>query len=171
MKYIIAIIIMLTIYSCRPNRHKENIEVVFYPGLVEFNDTDSGIINSIVEPDKVYTITSDDYTFLQDSLPSLTTQTLGEVKLPYILLIKTGNSIYGIDANNALQNNNKAYSLSEKDAYRIKSIVHYYDYIDSTDLKDLKEIKKFGIPNNYDYCQSDPQKPTKQLVKLVLKEE
>lgn len=171
MKYIIAIITMLTIYSCRPNRHKENIDVVFYPGLVEFNDTDSGIINSIVEPDKVYTITSDDYTFLQDSLPSLTTQTLGEAKLPYILLIKTGNSIYGIDANNALQNNNKAYSLSEKDAYRIKSIVHYYDYIDSTDLKDLKEIKKFGIPNNYDYCQSDPQKPTKQLVKLVLKEE
>lgn len=48
MKYIIAIITMLTIYSCKPNRHKENIDVVFYPGLVEFNDTDSGIINSIV---------------------------------------------------------------------------------------------------------------------------
>lgn len=171
MKYIIAIITMLTIYSCRSSRHRENIEVVFYPGLVEFNDTDSGIINSIVEPDKVYTITSDDYTFLHDSLPSLTTQKLGEAKSPCILLIKTDNSIYGIDANNALQNNNKAYSLSEKDAYRIKSIVHYYDYIDSTDLKDLKEIKKFGTPNNYEYCQSDPQKPTKQLVKQVLKEE
>lgn len=86
------------------------------------------------------------------------------------LLIKTDNSIYGIDANNALQNNNKAYSLSEKDAYKIKLIVHYYDYIDSTDLKDLKEIKKFGTPNNYEYCPSDSQKPTKQLVKLVLKE-
>lgn len=73
MKYIIAIITVLTIYSCRPSRHRENIEVVFYPGLVELNDTDSGIINSIVEPDKVYTITSDDYTFLHDSLPSLTT--------------------------------------------------------------------------------------------------
>lgn len=170
MKYIIAIITVLTIYSCRPSRHRENIEVVFYPGLVEFNDTDSGIKNSIVEPDKVYTITSDDYTFLHDSLPSLTTQKLGEAISPCILLIKTDNSIYGIDANNALQNNNKAYSLSEKDAYKIKLIVHYYDYIDSTDLKDLKEIKKFGTPNNYEYCPSDPQKPTKQLVKLVLKE-
>ena len=126
MKYIIAIITVLTIYSCRPSRHRENIEVVFYPGLVEFNDTDSGIINSIVEPDKVYTITSDDYTFLHDSLPSLTTQKLGEAISPCILLIKTDNSIYGIDANNALQNNNKAYSLSEKDAYKIKLIVHYY---------------------------------------------
>ena len=111
MKYIIAIITVLTIYSCRPSRHRENIEVVFYPGLVEFNDTDSGIINSIVEPDKVYTITSDDYTFLHDSLPSLTTPKLGEAISPCILLIKTDNSIYGIDANNALQNNNKAYSL------------------------------------------------------------
>ena len=160
---------MLTIYSCKPDRHRENIEVVFYPGLVEFNDTDSGIINFIVEPDKVYTITSDDYTFLHDSLPSLTTQKLGEAISPCILLIKTDNSIYGIDANNALQNNNKAYSLSEKDAYRTKSIVHYYDYIDSADLKCLKEIKRFGTPDNYDYCPSDSLKPTKQLVKLVLK--
>ena len=69
-------------------------------------------------------------------------QNLAEAISPCILLIKTDNSIYGIDANNALQNNNKAYSLSEKDAYKIKLIVHYYDYIDSTDLKDLKEIKK-----------------------------
>ena len=133
MKYIIAIITVLTIYSCRPSRHRENIEVVFYPGLVEFNDTDSGIINSIVEPDKVSTITSDDYTFLNDSLPSLTTQQLGEAISPCILLIKTDNRIYGIDANNALQNNNKAYSLSEKDAYKIKIIVHYNEKIDSTD--------------------------------------
>ena len=64
----------------------------------------------------------------------------------------------------------KRIRCQRQDAYKIKLIVHYYDYIDSTDLKDLKEIKKFGTPNNYEYCPSDPQKPTKQLVKLVLKE-
>ncbi len=65
----------------------------------------------------------------------------------------------------------ETYSLSEEDTYRIKSIVHFYDYIDEDNLEELKEIKQFGIPHNYDYCPSNPQKPTKQFIKLMLIEE
>ena len=53
---------------------------------------------------------------------------------------------------------------------KVWSVKKYDKDFSYTDLKDLKEIKKFGTPNNYEYCPSDPQKPTKQLVKLVLKE-
>ena len=70
MKHFIVIIALLAICSCKTRPHRENIEVVFSPGLVDMNKMDSDIINSIKKTDKVYTITSDDYTFLHDVLSS-----------------------------------------------------------------------------------------------------
>ena len=66
MKHFIVIIALLAICSCKTRPHRENIEVVFSPGLVDMNKIDPDIINSIKKTDKVYTITSDDYTFLHD---------------------------------------------------------------------------------------------------------
>lgn len=169
MKYFIAIITMLTIFSCKPNYRKQ-IEVVFSPGLVELNHTNLNIITSIKKVDKTYNITSDDYTFLQATLSSLGEITQTKEESPCIL-IKVDNNIYSIGVHNTFQNNNKTYSLSEEDAYRIKSIVHFYDYIDEDNLEKLREIKQFGLPHNYDYCPSNPQKPTKQFIKLMLIEE
>ena len=161
---------MLTIFSCKPNSSRKEIEVVFSPGLVELNHTNLNIITSLKKVDKAYTITSDDFTFLQASLSSLEETTQTKEESPCIL-IKVNNNIYSIGVHNTFQNNNKTYSLSEEDAYRIKSIVHFYDYIDEDNLEELKEIKQFGIPHNYDYCPSNPQKPTKQFIKLMLIEE
>ena len=120
--------------------------------------------------DKVYTITSDDYTFLHDVLSSPETILPTREETPRIL-IKVDDYICSISVHNTFQSNNKTYFLSDKDAYRIKSIVHFYDFIDEVNLQDIKEIKQFGIPNNYEYCSSEPNKPTKSFVKIVLKEE
>ena len=134
------------------------------------NKIDSDIINSIKKTDKVYTITSDDYTFLHDVLSSPETILPTREETPRIL-IKVDDYICSISVHNTFQSNNKTYFLSDKDAYRIKSIVHFYDFIDEVNLQDIKEIKQFGIPNNYEYCSSEPNKPTKSFVKIVLKEE
>ncbi len=58
--------------------------------------------------------------------------------------------------------------ISERDNYRIKSIIHFYDFIDKEDLKNFQEIKRFGIPADYHYIPSDPNSPTKPFVKIVL---
>lgn len=170
MKHFIVIIALLAICSCKTRPHRENIEVVFSPGLVDMNKIDPDIINSIKNPDKVYTITSDDYTFLHDVLSSRGTIIPTKEETPRIL-IKVDDNICSISAHNTFQSNNKTYFLSNKDAYRVKSIVHFYDFIDEVNLQDIKEIKQFGMPNNYEYCSSEPKKPTKSFVKIVLKEE
>ncbi len=140
-------------------------------GICSYTESLQGLYCCIVtKVDKAYTITSDDFTFLQASLSSLGETTQTKEESPCIL-IKVNNNIYSIGVHNTFQNNNKTYSLSEEDTYRIKSIVHFYDYIDEDNLEELKEIKQFGIPHNYDYCPSNPQKPTKQFIKLMLIEE
>lgn len=170
MKHFIVVLALLAICSCKTRQPRENIEVVFSPGLVDMNKIDPDIINSIKNPDKVYTITSDDYTFLQDVLSSSEEITPTKEETPRILM-EIDDNICSIGVHNTFQSNGKTYYLSDKDAYRIKSIVHFYDYIDEVNLQDIKEIKQFGIPNNYEYCSSEPNKPTKSFVKIVLKEE
>lgn len=170
MRYIIAIITMLAIYCCKSSNDREEVEVVFSPGIVEFNNTED-IMSSIKTPDKILTITSNDYAFLLDVLSASRTETSSEATLPCIL-IKIEKTTYQLSVNDdVFKVNNKTYSLSDKDAYRIKSIVHFYDFIVKDDLQYFREIKQFGIPENYNFCPSDPHEPPKPFVKLLLVKE
>ena len=45
--------------------------------------------------------------------------------------------------------------LSEYEEYRIKCLVHFYDFIQEEHVAELNEIKKFGMPPNYKYKDFD----------------
>ena len=60
MKYIVAIITMLAIFNCKPKDQRKDIEIVFSPGLVEFNNMNTEVINSIKHPDETHRISSSD---------------------------------------------------------------------------------------------------------------
>ena len=170
MKYIVAIITVLAIFNCKPKDQRKDIEIVFSPGLVEFNNMNTEVINSIKHPDETHRINSSDYSFLQSVLSSPKKEIKKEA-IPPLIWIKLDTITYAIGVNRVIKSNDKHYSISEKEMHRVKCIIHYYDFIDKANLLDMKEIKAFGMPNNYNYSPSDPHKPTKPLVKLILKEE
>jgi hypothetical protein len=167
MRYIIAIITMLAICSCKPSAPEDDIEVVFSPGLVEFNSMNTEIIHSIKKPDKIYKITSNDYSFLYGVLASPKPEITSKAEPPYIF-IKLDSIQYTIGENRVMETDKKSFSISENEDYRIRCIIHFYDFIERADLQDMREIKQFGIPANYKYCHSDPHKPAKPFVKIIL---
>ena len=158
---------MVAICCCKPSIPGDDIEVVFSPGLVEFNHINPDIINSIKQPEKIYKIESNDYSFLYDIFYFPQKETASKAKSPYIF-VKFDSMTYIIGKNLVIETNKKAFSISESEAYRIKCIIHFYDYIDNAELQGMQEILKFGMPPNYKYCPSDPNLPLKPFVKIVL---
>lgn len=167
MRYAIIFIIMFVICSCGLNDNKKNIEVVFTPGLAELNLVDTIIIKSINHADKIYPISLSDYSLLIDILSCPNRETTKNVQSPCVLIM-VGTVTYTLGENNVVQVNNKFYSISEREAYKIKCITHFYDFIEKADLYEMNEIKKFGMPDNYSYCPSDPNRPTKLFIKVML---
>lgn len=98
------------------------------------------VFGKIQKPDSIYDITSKDYYYLHDILTHSKTKINKEVDSPYIF-IKFDSLTYMIGNNKVVKNRNHSYSLSEKDEYNIKRIIHYYDFIDRTDLYYMGEIK------------------------------
>lgn len=64
MKYYIVMIIILTVCCCKTKPARDNVEVYFSPGLVEHVYIAPETIDSIKTPDRIYVITSSDYSFL-----------------------------------------------------------------------------------------------------------
>lgn len=167
MRQIITSIILIAICSCKPNIPEDNIEVVFSPGQVEFNRINTEVINSIKQPPKIHEITSSDYSFLSDILSRSKEETTNKEKPPYIF-VKLDSITYVIGDNRVIETNKNRFSISESEAYRIKCIIHFYDFIDITELQSMQEIQQFGMPDNYKYCPSDPCLPPEPFVKIVL---
>lgn len=170
MRYIIAIITIITIfafYCCKSNNHRENMEVVFSPGFVDFNSMDDKLLNSASKPDRFIKVAAQEYCYLYDMLSSNRVETLKKPKPPCILL-KIDTIVYIIGNNNVIKINDKAFPISAYEYYRIKCIIHYYDYFYVDDLCEMSEIKRYGMPENYQYVSTDPQKPPKPFVKIVL---
>ena len=167
MKFYIVTIIILTVCCCKTESPIDNVEVYFSPGLVEHEYIDPGTIDSIKKPDRIYVITSSDYSFLHGIISDSEIETKRNALPPYIF-IKYNSILYIIGGNRVIESEKKAFMISERDDYRIKSIIHFYDFIDKEDLKNIQEIKRFGIPADYHFIPSDPHSPTKLFVKIVL---
>ena len=158
---------MLALCSCKQNLSEEYIEVVFSPGLVEYNNMKSEIFDSFGNPDRIHVISSSEYSFLRDVFSNPKRDTVGKANPPYVFV--NFNSVqYVIGTNHVVESKQKVFSISESENYRIKCIICFYDYIDNVDLLCMPEIKRFGVPTNYHYCYSDSRVPTKPFVKIVL---
>ena len=170
MRQIITSIILIAICSCKPSISGDDIEVVFSPGLVEFNHINMEVINSIKQPYKVHKITSSDYSFLYDILSFPKIETTSKAIPPYIFL-KFDSITYVIGNNRVIESPPQVFSMSESEAYRIKCIIHFYDFIENAELQGMKEIQQFGMPDNYKYCPSNPNLPPEPFVKIVLQKQ
>ena len=168
MKFYIVTIIILTVCSCKTKPPRDNIEVYFSPGLVEYEYIDPGAIDSIKTPDRIYVITSSDYSFLHGIIFDYEIETQKKALPPYIFF-KYNSILYIIGGNRVIESEKKTFMISERDDYRIKSIIHFYNFIDKEDLKNIQEIKRFGIPADYHFIPSNPHSPTKPFVKIVLR--
>ena len=169
MRNFIAIIIILTICCCKTNSSmEEDTEVVFSPGLVEYNLLNTEIVDSIKKPDSTNEIPSSDYFFLSALFSDLKIEATNDAKPPFIF-IKFNSIQYILGKNRIIETGNKTFIISEFDDYRIKCIIHFYDFIDQESLRLLPEIKRFGMPGNYQFIPSDTHEPTKPFIKLILR--
>lgn len=153
---------------CKPNTDNEKIEAIFSPGIVEYNYINTNLIDSINIPVIIEKISLSDYSFLHSILSSLKKEMGNEATPPYIF-IKFNSIQYKIGENRIVETEKNAFAISESEDYRIRCIIHFYDFIDKETLDYLQEIKQFGMPTDYQYKPSDPHKPTKPFVKIVLK--
>ena len=136
---------------------------------MEYEYIDTGLLESLKTPDRIYEITLNDYAFMDSIFSNPNTDAAGEAVSPRIF-IKYNSILYRIGENRIVEYKDKAFVISEKDDYWIKCLIHFYDFIDKDDLLFLHEIRQFGLPYNYKYRPSDPHKPTKPFIKLILKE-
>lgn len=170
MRNFIAIIIILTICCCKTNHPKEDTKAVFSPGLVECNLLNMETVDSIKKPDCINKIPSSDYLFLSGLLSNPKMETTFDAQPPFIF-IKFNSIRYILGKNRVIETENKKMIISEFDDYRIKCIIHFYDFIDQESLRLLPEIKRFGMPADYQFIPSVPHKPTRPFVKIVLQEQ
>ncbi|EFU31271.1 hypothetical protein [Segatella buccae] len=149
---------------------EEDTEVVFSPGLVEYNLLNTEIVDSIKKPDSTNEIPSSDYFFLSALFSDLKIEATNDAKPPFIF-IKFNSIQYILGKNRVIETENKKFIISEFDDYKIKCIIHFYNFIDKESLELLPEIKRFGMPADYQFIPSVPHKPTRPFVKIVLQEQ
>ena len=169
MRYFIIIIIIITVACCKTKSLRDEIEVYFSPGLVEHEYIDKEMLESVKTPERILEIPLSNYSFLDSIFSNPKFGTASEAVPPYIF-VKYNSILYKIGGNRVIEAGDKTFMISENDDYRIKCLIHFYDFIDKDNLVSLQEIKQFGLPDNYKYNPSDPHKPTKPFIKLILKE-
>lgn len=170
MRYFVAIIITLTICCCKTNTPKEDTEAVFSPGLVEGDLLNMETVDSIKKPDSINKIPSSDYLFLSGLLSNPKMETTFDAQPPFIF-IKFNSIRYILGKNRVIETENKKFIISEFDDYKIKCIIHFYNFIDKESLELLPEIKRFSMPADHQFIPSVPHKPNRPFVKIVLQEQ
>ena len=72
------------------------------------------------------------------------------------MYIKIDSTKYILGDNRVVEcEGRRNFVLSEYEEYRIKCLVHFYDFIQEDDVTALNEVKKFGMPPNYKYKEID----------------
>ena len=72
------------------------------------------------------------------------------------MYIKIDSTKYILGDNRVVEcEGRRNFVLSEYEEYRIKCLVHFYDFLQEEDVTALNEIKKFGMPPNYKHTEID----------------
>ncbi len=143
-------IFIVTIYGCvnQSNQSKKTVEVYFFSGDSE----DSPIVDSSntfkTDSAMTYKAIVSEYIFLLDVVSMHKEEINKEIKPP-TNFIKIGSVQYTIGNNRVVKVGGKHFMISEREEYRIKSIVHYYDFMCLEDVVSCPEVIKYGIPTNY----------------------
>ena len=159
----LAIIAVVAVCSCQPAKPKKTINVVFGPGICEYStceiDYDYYLnkVDSMKMQCYVHNISPSDYSFIVNTLnnkqKAVATAKHG-INPP--MYIKIDSTKYILGDNRVVEcEGRRNFVLSEYEEYRIKCLVHFYDFIQEEHVAELNEIKKFGMPPNYKYKEID----------------
>ncbi len=158
------------VFCCCHRVSKGSAGAVFSPGQTSGYILNTEIYNSVKEVDKLYKVTSSDYAFLCNCLTKSREEVKQRAISPYIF-ISLDSVLYVLGHNRVVLTEHRAFLISQSEEYRIKSMFHYYDYQDDCFLPEMEEIKRFGVPNNRQFMATDPKKPIKLFVKVIIQEQ
>lgn len=174
-KFLFVFIVMICGCVNQSHQLRKTAEVYFFSGDCE----DSPIVDSSstfkTDSAVTYKIMTNEYVFLLDVVNKHKEEITKEIKPPTIF-IKIDSVQYTIGDNRVVKVGRKHFVISEREEYRIKSIIHYYDFMCHEDVASCSEVRKYGIPANYRcvvhgrHCiPRDKKMPLKVLVPLVLR--
>lgn len=155
MRNLLFICILLMMSCCSSNTDDRTVEAVFIPGVVDFS---SSVIDTDYYYHKVdsiknmayykYTISENAFHYLTETLdkqvPIVKTHGIN----PPIYL-KIGQKKYILGNNRVLETGDRRVRISEYEDYKIKCLIHFYDFMYEDDVSSLPEVRKFGMPVNY----------------------
>ena len=159
----LAIIAVVAVCSCQPAKPKKTINVVFMPGICEYStcviDYDYYLnkVDSMKRQCYVHNISPSDYSFIVNTLNNKQkAETTAKLGINPPMYIKIDSTKYILGDNRVVEcEGRRNFVLSEYEEYRIKCLVHFYDFIQEEHVAELNEIKKFGMPPNYKYKEID----------------
>ena len=147
-KFLFIFIVMVCGCVNQSNQPRKTLEAYFFSGDSE----DSPVIvspNSFTADSAVtYKIIASEYNYLFGVVSKHKVEIAKEIKPPTIF-IKIGSIQYIIGDNRVVKVGSKHFMISEREESRIKSIIHYYDFMCHEDVKSCAEVRKYGIPANY----------------------
>ena len=155
MKYLI-LLITFSVCCCSSDTSKKTMKIVFTPGYVEYCDSDIDTDYYFNKVDSVnmlcykYKISSEAFSYLQDVFKNHKTKTLISPVNPPIY-VQIGSTKYIIGDNRVIETKGEKFVISEKDEYKIKCLIHFYDFKYEDDVASFPEVKKYGMPTNYWY--------------------
>lgn len=148
-KYFLFVFIVI-ISGCVNNTHqpKKTIEAYFFPG----DSDDSPIVTPSdtfkTDTAVIYKTTASEYGFLLDVAKKHKAEFTRDMRPPGFF-IKMDSTQYIIGDNRVVKSGRKYFVISELEEYRIKAIIHYYDFMCEEDVAFCSEVRKYGVPTNY----------------------
>ena len=159
----LAFIAVFAVCSCQPAKPKKTINVVFGPGIWEYStcviDYDYYLnkVDSMKRQCYVHNISPSDYSFIVNTLNNKQkAETTAKLGINPPMYIKIDSTKYILGDNRVVEcEGRRNFVLSEYEEYRIKCLVHFYDFLQEEDVTALNEVKKFGMPPNYKHTEID----------------
>lgn len=176
--------LLIAVCGCTSNssHHGKTIEAVFHPAFVE----DCSHLDFPIDYNNRFTalnfrITPSEYSYMADilrykkivsakTLCGNKIKTIDNVKPPCVF-IKLDTGKYVLGNNGIVKDSLNVFAISDLDVYRIKTILHYYNFFYEEDLWDFPEVRKYGIPANYHHqVLRKKNAPPPYFVRVMLKE-
>lgn len=164
--------VLLTLCGCtnRMSQSKKMVEVIFHPGFVEDCSHVDFPKNICAELGVEFEITPSEYASLFNILAGNREKTKPLILPPCIFVTFDTVHQYVLGNNRVVKAKDNFYVISEEEEYRVKSIVHYYDFFYEEDLASFPEVRKYGIPANYHHVLRNRNTPPKSFAKIILAE-
>ena len=147
-KFLFAFLVMVCGCVNTSKESEKMVEAYFFSG----DSDDSPIVNAsdTLKTDSavIHEITIDEYNFLLEVANKHKTETMENMRPPGIY-IKMDSIQYMLGDNRVVKVGRKKFLISERDEYRIKSIIHYYDFMCHESVTSCSEVRRYGIPANY----------------------